>query len=163
MCAKAGRNDPCHCGSGKKYKKCCLEKDEANQRLLRQSYASLPAGNSFSQDEQALCFFSDLDELNNTMQDKIEQGQLDAAEKLAQQLLAEFPEQPDGSLGMGLIQMKRKQFASAAEYFAKTIKLTNSDDFDPSIIAEYKELECEARQLAQQPPNQPVQGVDQDQ
>lgn len=24
-----GRNDPCHCGSGKKYKKCCLSKDEA--------------------------------------------------------------------------------------------------------------------------------------
>ena len=22
-----GRNDPCHCGSGKKYKKCCLQKD----------------------------------------------------------------------------------------------------------------------------------------
>jgi uncharacterized protein YecA (UPF0149 family) len=21
-----GRNDPCHCGSGKKYKKCCLLK-----------------------------------------------------------------------------------------------------------------------------------------
>ncbi len=21
---KAGRNDPCHCGSGKKYKKCCM-------------------------------------------------------------------------------------------------------------------------------------------
>lgn len=25
----AGRNDPCPCGSGKKYKKCCLEKDRA--------------------------------------------------------------------------------------------------------------------------------------
>lgn len=24
-----GRNDPCHCGSGKKYKKCCLPKDMA--------------------------------------------------------------------------------------------------------------------------------------
>ena len=23
---KIGRNDPCPCGSGKKYKKCCLEK-----------------------------------------------------------------------------------------------------------------------------------------
>ena len=23
---KLGRNDPCHCGSGKKYKKCCLNK-----------------------------------------------------------------------------------------------------------------------------------------
>jgi predicted nucleic acid-binding Zn-ribbon protein len=29
---KIGRNDPCHCGSGKKYKKCCYEKD---QDLLR--------------------------------------------------------------------------------------------------------------------------------
>jgi hypothetical protein len=25
---KPGRNDPCHCGSGKKYKKCCLEDDK---------------------------------------------------------------------------------------------------------------------------------------
>lgn len=24
---KVGRNDPCPCGSGKKYKKCCMEKD----------------------------------------------------------------------------------------------------------------------------------------
>ncbi len=24
---KLGRNDPCHCGSGKKYKNCCLDKD----------------------------------------------------------------------------------------------------------------------------------------
>ncbi len=23
---KIGRNDPCHCGSGRKYKKCCLDK-----------------------------------------------------------------------------------------------------------------------------------------
>lgn len=27
MTNKVGRNDPCPCGSGKKYKKCCLEKD----------------------------------------------------------------------------------------------------------------------------------------
>jgi hypothetical protein len=29
---KPGRNDPCHCGSGNKYKKCCLAKDEAAER-----------------------------------------------------------------------------------------------------------------------------------
>jgi len=28
---KIGRNDPCPCGSGKKYKKCCLHKDEQRQ------------------------------------------------------------------------------------------------------------------------------------
>ncbi|MDB4928532.1 MAG: motif, partial [Myxococcaceae bacterium] len=26
---KVGRNDPCHCGSGQKYKKCHLPQDEA--------------------------------------------------------------------------------------------------------------------------------------
>lgn len=30
---KIGRNHLCHCGSGKKYKKCCLEKDEDTQNL----------------------------------------------------------------------------------------------------------------------------------
>ncbi|MFB6351310.1 MAG: SEC-C metal-binding domain-containing protein, partial [Bradymonadaceae bacterium] len=25
---KVGRNDPCPCGSGRKYKKCCLRKDK---------------------------------------------------------------------------------------------------------------------------------------
>ena len=27
-----GRNEPCHCGSGKKYKKCCLHRDEDERR-----------------------------------------------------------------------------------------------------------------------------------
>src|SRR5690606_32316351 len=27
LMVKIGRNDKCHCGSGKKYKKCCLDKD----------------------------------------------------------------------------------------------------------------------------------------
>lgn len=29
---KTGRNDPCPCGSGNKYKKCCMSKDEARSR-----------------------------------------------------------------------------------------------------------------------------------
>lgn len=30
-----GRNDICHCGSGRKYKHCCLDKDEAAARAAR--------------------------------------------------------------------------------------------------------------------------------
>ena len=33
--AKAGRNDPCPCGSGKKYKRCC----EGSQQRVRSSRA----------------------------------------------------------------------------------------------------------------------------
>ena len=41
---KTGRNAPCPCGSGKKYKKCCLHKDEADDFLysrISQCYNSL--------------------------------------------------------------------------------------------------------------------------
>jgi hypothetical protein len=31
--SKVGRNDPCPCGSGKKYKKCCLQKDIKARRV----------------------------------------------------------------------------------------------------------------------------------
>ena len=37
---KIGRNDPCPCGSGKKYKKCCLSKDEAAARQTAQEQAA---------------------------------------------------------------------------------------------------------------------------
>ena len=37
-----GRNDPCHCGSGKKYKQCHLAKDEEAERKAR-AKAVVPA------------------------------------------------------------------------------------------------------------------------
>ncbi len=37
---KVGRNDPCPCGSGKKYKKCCLAKDEVAARQAAQERAA---------------------------------------------------------------------------------------------------------------------------
>lgn len=35
-----GRNDPCHCGSGKKYKQCHLDKDETAAREARAAAAA---------------------------------------------------------------------------------------------------------------------------
>ncbi len=35
-----GRNDPCHCGSGKKYKQCHLGADEATEREARAKAAA---------------------------------------------------------------------------------------------------------------------------
>jgi SEC-C motif len=37
------RNDPCHCGSGKKYKQCHLDKDEAAAREARAKEAAKEA------------------------------------------------------------------------------------------------------------------------
>ena len=40
MESNLGRNDPCHCGSGKKYKQCCLGKDEEKARAARAKAAA---------------------------------------------------------------------------------------------------------------------------
>jgi len=31
-----GRNDPCHCGSGEKYKRCCMEADQEDCRTVNE-------------------------------------------------------------------------------------------------------------------------------
>jgi methionyl aminopeptidase len=36
--SKVGRNDPCHCGSGLKYKKCCLGKDDRQPEDITTAY-----------------------------------------------------------------------------------------------------------------------------
>ncbi len=40
---RPGRNEPCHCGSGKKYKQCCLRKDEDADREAREKEAKKAA------------------------------------------------------------------------------------------------------------------------
>lgn len=35
---KTGRNDPCPCGSGLKYKKCCLKKERSNNEDIKELY-----------------------------------------------------------------------------------------------------------------------------
>jgi hypothetical protein len=42
--SRPGRNDACHCGSGRKYKQCHLDKDEAAARAARaKALAEAPA------------------------------------------------------------------------------------------------------------------------
>ncbi|PYQ72074.1 MAG: hypothetical protein DMG04_18695 [Acidobacteria bacterium] len=43
---RPGRNQPCHCGSGRKYKHCCLEKDEARTAAARAKAAAEAAAQS---------------------------------------------------------------------------------------------------------------------
>lgn len=40
---QVGRNDKCPCGSGRKYKQCCLPKDEEKARLAREKVAAKDA------------------------------------------------------------------------------------------------------------------------
>jgi SEC-C motif len=45
--AKPGRNDRCPCGSGKKYKACCLTKDDAVEQQRITVRRTVPACQPF--------------------------------------------------------------------------------------------------------------------
>lgn len=60
---KIGVNEPCYCGSGKKYKKCCREKDEAVLNFWSKgSYIQSVDKNAPDFDEKMKYFHEDLNE-----------------------------------------------------------------------------------------------------
>jgi tetratricopeptide (TPR) repeat protein len=130
--AKIGRNDPCPCGSGKKYKKCCLplhEESRANQEAI-----SLTPG------------FTDLDDLSNSVMDLIEKGRLDEAEAACHQLLTRYPDQIDGMERLAAVYEAKGEKKLAAGYYRKAAQFAQGKPgFDQKLIDWYsskaKELE----------------------
>jgi hypothetical protein len=49
MAAKIGRNEACPCGSGKKYKRCCLDNDELAARTAPAGFAVELAGDDIDE------------------------------------------------------------------------------------------------------------------
>ena len=69
---KIGRNAPCPCGSGKKYKKCCLSAQPEKRSAKKQRFIPV---------------YTELDQLSNSVVDLIKQKKLDEAETVSRKLL----------------------------------------------------------------------------
>ncbi len=147
--AKPGRNDPCPCGSGNKYKKCCLAKEEAVEReqlaevdakraeratahrlRLRNVRAAIAARLSGAEDDDdALTIAS------NAAADLVRAGKLDEAEQAARGLLVRFPEVHDGYDRLGMVHEARGENRQAADCYRKVIEFIREhpDDYDPGF------------------------------
>ena len=151
--AKPGRNDRCPCGSGKKYKACCLTRDEAAEReelakaqagrderaaekrqSLRQVRETMLAKLSGSEDPE-----DELDEASNAVLALIRAGKLDDAEAAARDLLVRYPDVPDGWDRLGMVHEKRGENCEAADCYRKLIDFIRQhpDDFDAEIADDY--------------------------
>src|SRR5438309_1261907 len=95
--AQVGRNQPCPCGSGKKYKRCCLARDAARAAETRRAPAPDAA---WDEDD-------DLDAASNAVVDLIHAGRLDDAEAAARDLLVRYPEVFDGLERLGMVYEAR--------------------------------------------------------
>jgi tetratricopeptide (TPR) repeat protein len=142
--AKIGRNDPCACGSGKKYKKCCMARDEAAALAARPAQpAAVPA-----QQPSLASFFQEPDELDelteasNAVVDMVHAGDLDAAEQAAHDLIARFPDVHDGYDRLGMVYEARGDRRQAADHYRKVITVIrdNPENYDPAFEAVFQKL-----------------------
>ncbi len=142
--AKIGRNDSCPCGSGKKYKKCCMASDEAAARAARPAQpAAVPARRpSLASDFQEQDERDELTEASNAVVDLARAGNLDAAEQGARDLLARFPDVHDGYDRLGMVCEARGDHRQAADCYRKAIDVIRShpDAYDPAFEAVYQKL-----------------------
>jgi len=125
--AKVGRNDPCLCGSGKKYKKCCLSLEEPKPTPSQESF------NWIVDTEDPFILDS------NRVVDLIDVGELDKAEHLAEKLLKDHPEHVDGLERLAMVNEARGNREKAIGFYQRALKLIADDDgYDEEIRKFYR-------------------------
>jgi len=109
---KLGRNDRCPCGSGKKYKQCCMASNVEDPRPT-----TSPTGQMF---QMAL--------------DQHRMGQARQAEQLCQQILRAQPRHADALNLAGVIAGQSGHYEIAVEHLKKAIEIS------PNRVAYYSNL-----------------------
>lgn len=149
---KTGRNDPCHCGSGKKYKRCCQEKDEAAASATRaaaqaahladQLAKSQARERKLNQTIQQLEEYRELADASNAVIDMVHAGNLDEAEAAARDLLVRYPDVHDGYDRLGMVYEARGDHKRAVECYRQVIDLVRAhpDQYEPEFEETFHSL-----------------------
>jgi tetratricopeptide (TPR) repeat protein len=138
--AKIGRNDLCPCGSGKKYKRCCMANDEAAAR------DKLAAANAAAATHQPSHFCHDcdqeLDDAANAVFALIDAGKFDAAEQAAHNVLARFPSVHDGYECLGRLHQAKGDHRQAVECYRRVIAFARNEPhlYDPDFVGHFQAL-----------------------
>ena len=131
--SKFSRNDPCPCGSGKKYKKCCLALDTATRQHVHP--------NSLAKD---LRFHPELEEQLDQILQRLEAGAGRAVEAELTTLLMEYPDYHTVQYAMGVFHgMVLKDGEGAIPYFERAVAL------QPNFAEAHYNLGGAARQIGE--------------
>ena len=137
--SKTPRNGPCPCGSGKKYKKCCLQKDEA-ERIDSSKSVEKP-GNTKQRTSADNVSYNysiiedDLDILSNSIIDLIKDEKFDEAEEKCNVLLNAYPDVVDGYERSAMLYEALGENEKAVAFYQKTVEFVNSNPgYDNGLI-----------------------------
>lgn len=138
MTQKPGRNDTCPCGSGKKYKQCCLNnisgrinhslvRETENRRALQAAWLHRQQGNL----TQAEGICQKILQLSPNQQDALhllgsialQQGNLEVATTLLQRAIKANPSNPEFHNNLGLAFHENGDLKSAANHYRRALEL----------------------------------------
>ena len=139
--ATIGRNDRCPCGSGKKYKHCCMTQDEA---AAREKLAAATTATAAGQHDPHLCedCNEQLDAAANAVLALIDAREFAAAEQAAHEVLARFPAVHDGYECLGRLYQAKGDNLQAADCYRKVIGFARNEPhlYDPHFIDHFQDL-----------------------
>jgi predicted Zn-dependent protease len=130
-----GRNDPCPCGSGRKYKRCCLAQDDEDQNRRRSLVEEVLAAEEHHHDHEehhhacAECGgpTDDIpDRLYRAIEQRAHAGNLDEAQVLCDELRRRYPNDTEWMDRQAHICAERGDHAAAADLFRRCLALATS-------------------------------------
>ena len=141
--AKIGRNDPCPCGSAKKYKKCCESRDlaAAADRARAATKGDVTVRSAMaSAVSKWIAVEDDLDRVSNSVIDLINEGKLDEAEQVGLRLLHDYPEAHDGFERLGMVYEARGDRPRAVQMYQQALDFTlDKDGYDEEARDWYRD------------------------
>ncbi|MFZ0500610.1 MAG: SEC-C metal-binding domain-containing protein [Steroidobacteraceae bacterium] len=143
--AKPGRNDPCPCGSGQKYKRCCLTKDQEAESTALKAAAEARAAEAAQDGREFYGADDEQDELtrdSNAITDLVHEGRLDEAEKAAREFLDRYPEVHDGYDRLGMVYEARGDRKAAADCYRKVIEFVKAHpkQYEPTFTVTFEQM-----------------------
>ena len=122
-----GRNDPCRCGSGRKYKKCCLAKDESERPRVQEPSLEPLGAPSDAFIEEVHEELARLDQWAHEADYAVENGDYQRAENLYEKIREHFPDQIDGSYLLAKIRSGQGRWAEAVGAYEQAIRVIEGD------------------------------------
>jgi len=167
--AKIGRNDLCACASGKKYKKCCLPKEDAviaarlradaeqRAKAALEGAAILESARHRAHEREASAIRQwlledDLEEVSNSVVDLIDERRFEEALVVCERLLRDYSDVHDGLERSAMVHEALGNHALAADFYRKTLAFIEQphlrDGYDPEVFDFFREKIATTEALA---------------
>lgn len=131
MAPKIGRNQPCPCGSGRKYKRCCgVTTPSVGEEPL--VYEVLEV----EEDDGGELFLNDLLRLSNRVPDLVRSGEIHEALRICHELKRRYPDDIDWRDRFAEVFEAQGDVKRAAAHYRMAADFArNAEGFDPEYIA----------------------------